>query len=96
MNTSLENIYKDHQVKPYISPDRDIEAWLLNPKPVSKRNMELLEDNLLAGDIPSYGESSLALLQPKHDFKNSHSNMIQNPLKINVFPLFQKTNFHLI
>ena len=51
MNTSLENIYKDHQVKPYISPDRDIETWLLNPKPVPKRNMELLEDSLLAGDI---------------------------------------------
>ena len=51
MNTSLENIYKDHQVNPYISPDRDIEAWLLNPKPVPKRNMELLEDKLLAGDI---------------------------------------------
>ena len=51
MNTTIENIYKDHQVKPYISPDRDIETWLLNPKPVPKRNMELLEDNLLAGDI---------------------------------------------
>lgn len=51
MNTSLEKIYKDHQVKPYISPDRDIETWLLNPKPVPKRNMELLEDSLLAGDI---------------------------------------------
>ena len=51
MNTSLEKIYKDHQVKPYISPDRDIEAWLLDPKSVPKRNMELLEDNLLAGDI---------------------------------------------
>jgi len=38
MNTSLENIYKDHQVKPYISPDRDIETWLLNTKPVPKRN----------------------------------------------------------
>ena len=51
MNTSLENIYKDHQVKPYISPDPDIETWLLNPKPVPKRNMEFLADNLLAGDI---------------------------------------------
>ena len=51
MNTSLEKIYKDHQIKPYISPNRDIETWLLNPKPVPKRNMELLEDNLLAGDI---------------------------------------------
>ncbi len=36
---------------PYISPNRDIEAWLLDPKPVPKRNMELIEDNLLAGDI---------------------------------------------
>ena len=46
MNTSLEKIYKDHQVKPYISPNRDIETWLLNLKPVPKRNMDLL-----AGDI---------------------------------------------
>ena len=51
MNTRLEKIYKDHQVKPYISPNCDIEDWLLGPKPVPKRNMELLADNLLAGDI---------------------------------------------
>ena len=51
MNTAIENIYKDHQVQPYISPNRDIKAWLLDPKPVPKRNMELLEDNLPAGDI---------------------------------------------
>lgn len=51
MNTTIEKIYKDHQVKPFISPERDLDAWLLNPKPVPKRNMELLEDNLLAGDI---------------------------------------------
>ena len=51
MNTTIEKIYKDHQVKPYISPNCDIEDWLLDPKPVPKRNMELLEDNLLAGDI---------------------------------------------
>ncbi|RSI01449.1 hypothetical protein D8894_02780 [Streptococcus oralis] len=36
MNTSLENIYKEHQVKPYISPDHDIETSLLNPKFVPK------------------------------------------------------------
>ena len=47
----LEKFYADHEVKPYISPERDLEAWLLNPKPVSKRNMELLQDGLLAGDI---------------------------------------------
>jgi len=51
MNTILSTIYKDYPVKPFISPNRDMEAWLLNPKPVPKRNMELLENNLLAGDI---------------------------------------------
>ena len=51
MNTILEKFYKDQQVKPFISPERDLDAWLLNPKPVTKRNMELLTDDLLAGDI---------------------------------------------
>lgn len=51
MITILEKLYKDYQIKPFISPERDLDAWLLNPKPVPKRNMELLEDNLLAGDI---------------------------------------------
>ena len=47
MNTTFDTIYKDYPVKSYISPNHDMEA----PKPVPKRNMELLEDNLLAGDI---------------------------------------------
>lgn len=47
----LEKFYADHEMKPYISPERDLEAWLLDPKPVSKRNMELLHDVLVAGDI---------------------------------------------
>ena len=51
MNALVETLYKDHQVKPLISSERDLDAWLLNSKPVPKRNMELLEDNLLAGDI---------------------------------------------
>ena len=51
MNTILETFYKDHQVKPFISSERDLDAWLLNSKPVPKRNMELLTDDLLAGDI---------------------------------------------
>ena len=46
MNTSLENIYKDHQVKPYISPDRDIETWLLNPKSVAKRNIKDFKNDI--------------------------------------------------
>ena len=51
MNTIIETFYKDHQVKPFISPERDLDTWLLNPKPVPKRNMELLTYDLLAGDI---------------------------------------------
>lgn len=47
----IEEIYKDHEVKPYISPDRDLAAWLLEAKPVPKRNMVRLEEGLLAGDI---------------------------------------------
>ena len=42
MNTILETFYKDHQVKPFISSERDLDAWLLNPKPVPKWHMDLL------------------------------------------------------
>ena len=86
MNTSLENIYKDHQVKPYISPDRDIETWLLNPKPVPKRNMELLEDNLLAGDIIllwriHFGTFTTEIWFPKY-FKYTYGIDVPKNLKI--------------
>ncbi|MBY4633997.1 hypothetical protein FAJ36_03830 [Streptococcus suis] len=47
----IEEMYKDHEVKPYISPERDLETWLLEAKPVPKRNMIRLEEGLLAGDI---------------------------------------------
>lgn len=47
----IEEMYKDHEVKPYISPERDLVAWLLEAKPVPKRNMIRLEEGLLAGDI---------------------------------------------
>ncbi|WP_261116599.1 hypothetical protein [Streptococcus mitis] len=40
MNTILETFYKDHQVKPFISTERDLNAWLLNTKPVFKRNIK--------------------------------------------------------
>ena len=51
MNAIVETLYKDHQVKPFISPERDLDTWLQNSKPVSNRNMKLLADDLLAGDI---------------------------------------------
>ena len=47
----LEKYYVNHEVNPYISPDRNLGAWLVDPKPVSKRKMELLQDSLLEGDI---------------------------------------------
>jgi len=40
VNTILETFYKDHQLKPFISPERDLDAWLLHPKPVPKRNIK--------------------------------------------------------
>ncbi len=51
VNTILEKFYKEHQVKPFISPERDLDTWLLSPKLVPKRNMDLLADDSLAGDI---------------------------------------------
>ncbi|ANO36635.1 TPA: hypothetical protein V0O35_000443 [Streptococcus pneumoniae] len=47
VNTILEKFYKEHQVKPFISPERELDTWLLSPK----RNMDLLADDSLAGDI---------------------------------------------
>lgn len=42
-------MYEDYENKPYISPERDVATE--DFKPVPKRNMESLEDGLLAGDI---------------------------------------------
>lgn len=39
----------DYQVEPYINPSRDLSTE--DYKPVPKRNMDLLENGLLAGDI---------------------------------------------
>ncbi|HEU1945365.1 TPA: hypothetical protein VU788_001784 [Streptococcus pneumoniae] len=47
VNTILEKFYKEHQVKPFISPERELDTWLLSPK----RNMDLLADDSLAGNI---------------------------------------------
>ncbi|HEU3534385.1 TPA: hypothetical protein VVH65_001816 [Streptococcus pneumoniae] len=47
VNTILEKFYKEHQVKPFISPERELDTWLLSPK----RNMDLLADDSLARDI---------------------------------------------
>lgn len=42
-------MYEDYAVKPYISTERDLATE--DFKPVPKRNMELLDGGLLAGDI---------------------------------------------
>ena len=47
----ITQLYKNHARLPYISPERDLDSWLLDPKPVPKRNMVDLGDGLLAGDI---------------------------------------------
>lgn len=41
--------YSTYPVKPYVSPERHLETD--KSKPVPRRNMEPLEDGLLAGDI---------------------------------------------
>ena len=46
MNTILEKLYKDYQVKPFISPERDLDAWLLNSKPVPKRNIKDFKNDI--------------------------------------------------
>jgi len=51
MDQRILEIYKSHENMPYISPERNIDEWLLDAKPVPKRNMLTLNDNLLAGDI---------------------------------------------
>lgn len=45
----MKDIYEDYDIKPYISPNRDLEKEDFIPVP--KKNMDLLEDGLLAGDI---------------------------------------------
>lgn len=49
----LESLYAGHAEMPYISPERDIEAFLndIPVKLVSKYNMTRLENGLLPGDI---------------------------------------------
>lgn len=42
-------LYDDYEVKPYISPERDLATE--DFKPVPRKNMEVLENGLLAGDI---------------------------------------------
>ena len=53
---TIETLYKDYPIKPYISPERDIKKWLSDvqlgtEKIVPKRNMIMLENKLLPGDI---------------------------------------------
>lgn len=46
MNAIVETLYKDHQIKPLISPERDLDAWLLNPKPVPKQNIKDFKNDI--------------------------------------------------
>ena len=79
----LEKFYADHEVKPYISPERDLEAWLLDPKPVSKRNMELLRDGL-QGISFSCGGSILEPLRQRLGFLST-SNILMGFMRRNTW-----------
>ena len=46
MNTILEKFYKDYQVKLFITPERDLDTWLLNPKPAPKRNIKDFKNDI--------------------------------------------------
>ncbi|MFS9216964.1 hypothetical protein [Streptococcus mitis] len=46
MKTILETFYQDHRVKSYISPERDLDTWILNPKPVPKRNIKDFKNDI--------------------------------------------------
>jgi len=98
VNTILEKIHKDHQLKPFISPERDLDAWLLNPKPVPKRNMELLTDDLLAGDIIllwriQFGTFTTETWFPKY-FEYTYG--IDAPKQATFWLTFSKTTLSLI
>lgn len=52
----VQEIYKEHNEMPYISPERNLEQWLKkanvsSSEKVPKRNMERTEEVLLPGDI---------------------------------------------
>ncbi|MBS4761627.1 hypothetical protein KG089_02745 [Carnobacteriaceae bacterium zg-ZUI252] len=53
MLNKLHELYRDHPEMPYISPERDVEAFLkkVPVKLVSKLYMTRLENGLLPGDI---------------------------------------------
>lgn len=56
MKKITHEIYKDYQEQPYISPERDLEAWAKSPEKfhygiIEKRQMKRLPEGVLPGDI---------------------------------------------
>lgn len=56
MEKTTHPIYKDYPEQPYISPDRDLEAWEKNPELfpygiVEKKQMQRLPEGILPGHI---------------------------------------------
>lgn len=56
MKKVISKVYKDYPEQPYISENRDLEAWENYPEKfpyakVEERQMQRLEENLLPGDI---------------------------------------------
>ncbi len=51
MTKKIKELYATYPNQPYISSERHLEEDDSHLKPVPRRNMESLDDNLLAGDI---------------------------------------------
>ena len=64
----MEKYYADHEVKPYISPERDLEAWLLDPSPFPNEIWNSCKTAYLRGILFSCGGSTLERLQQSLGF----------------------------
>lgn len=56
MNKITHEIYKDYPEQPFISPERDLQAWIENPNSfpyskVERKQMIRLEEGILPGDL---------------------------------------------
>lgn len=76
MTQTVLSLYDDHDEAPYISPERDLSAWLTlvdigTETRVPKRNMKRLDDDLLPGHIIllwriSFGTFTTDSVYPKY------------------------------
>lgn len=51
MDEKIKALYADYPQQPYFSPDRDLSQEVLTYKVIPRRNLEVLTEGLMAGDI---------------------------------------------